>query len=113
MCHSEPYAMRHPERSEGSRFWLRVNSVKNLTKSMRYKTEILRLEPQNDITTQPLDRGIQRKDFHLDIKPWITHQVRNDKMLTFSRLCSRLSGGTYGNTYQNKNRDIRTFSRAE
>ncbi len=40
--------MRHPERSEGSRFWLRVNSVKNLTKSMRYKTEILRLGPQND-----------------------------------------------------------------
>ena len=40
--------MRHPERSEGSRFWLRVNSVKTLTKSMRYKTEILRLRPQND-----------------------------------------------------------------
>ena len=27
---------------------LRVTSVKNLTKSMRYKTEILRLGPQND-----------------------------------------------------------------
>ena len=28
---------------------------------MSYKTEILRLEPQNDIATQPLDRGIQKK----------------------------------------------------
>jgi hypothetical protein len=32
--------------------------VKNLIRSMCYKTEILRLGPQNDIATQPLDRGI-------------------------------------------------------
>jgi hypothetical protein len=38
-----------------------LNEVKNLIKSSSYKTEILRLEPQNDIVTQPLDRGIQRK----------------------------------------------------
>jgi len=30
--------------------------VKNLIKSMNYKTEILRLEPQNDIATQPPSR---------------------------------------------------------
>jgi len=33
---------------------LRTGSVKNLIKSMCCKTEILRLGPQNDITTQPL-----------------------------------------------------------
>ena len=40
--------------------WLRVNSVKNLTESISPKTEILRLTPQNDITTKSLvggDRG--------------------------------------------------------
>jgi hypothetical protein len=35
--------------------WLRINSVKNLMESMYYKVEILRLEPQNDIATQPPD----------------------------------------------------------
>ena len=32
--------------------------MKNLTKSMRYKTEILRLKPQNDIAAQPPSRGM-------------------------------------------------------
>jgi hypothetical protein len=35
--------------------WLRVNSVKDLIGSIGWKTEILRLMPQNDITTQSLD----------------------------------------------------------
>jgi hypothetical protein len=34
-----------------------LNEVKNLVESMGWKTEILRLMPQNDITTQPLDGG--------------------------------------------------------
>jgi hypothetical protein len=33
-----------------------LDEVKNLMKSMCYKTEILRLEPQNDIVTQSLSR---------------------------------------------------------
>ncbi len=32
-------------------FLLRINSVKNLMISTHYKTEILRLKPQNDIVT--------------------------------------------------------------
>ncbi len=36
---------------------LRINSVKNLIRSMRCKTEILRLGPQNDIAIQPPSRG--------------------------------------------------------
>jgi hypothetical protein len=36
--------------------WLRINSVKNLIRSICYKTGILRPGPQNDIVTQPLDR---------------------------------------------------------
>jgi len=40
--------------------WLRVNSVKNLIESIGWKTEILRLMPQNDITTQsPMGRGAE------------------------------------------------------
>jgi hypothetical protein len=39
-------------------FLLRINSVKNLRISTHYKTEILRLEPQNDIVTQPPSRGM-------------------------------------------------------
>jgi hypothetical protein len=35
-----------------------LNEVKNLIRSMCYKTEILRLGPQNDIAKQSLDRGI-------------------------------------------------------
>ena len=31
-----------------------LNKVKNLMHSIRYTTQILRLTPQNDITTQPL-----------------------------------------------------------
>jgi hypothetical protein len=34
-----------------------LNEVKNLVESMGWKTEILRLMPQNDITTQPLEGG--------------------------------------------------------
>ena len=41
-----------------------LNKVKNLIESMPYKTEILRLKPQNDIATQSLDRMIQ--SFFLD-----------------------------------------------
>jgi hypothetical protein len=33
-------------------FWLRAGSVKNLKESISYKTEILWLTSQNDITTQ-------------------------------------------------------------
>jgi len=35
-----------------------LNEVKNLIRSMCYKTEILRLGPQNDIATQPPSRGM-------------------------------------------------------
>ena len=34
-----------------------LNEVKNLVESMGWKTEILRLMPQNDITTQSPPRG--------------------------------------------------------
>jgi hypothetical protein len=45
-------------KGKGLVVWLRVNSVKNLIESISYKTEILRLTPQNDITTQsPRERG--------------------------------------------------------
>ena len=49
--------------------WLRINSVKNLVRSLCYKTEILRLGPQNDIATQPLDRGIQIGELDYPVKP--------------------------------------------
>ena len=35
-----------------------LNEVKNLIESIPYKTEILRLKPQNDIATQPPSRGM-------------------------------------------------------
>jgi hypothetical protein len=41
---------------KGLAFWLRVNSVKNLIEPTSEKTEILRLTPQNDITTQSLSK---------------------------------------------------------
>jgi len=44
-------------KGKGLAFWLSVNSVKNLIESKSYKTEILRLTPQNDIATQAL-RGV-------------------------------------------------------
>ncbi len=47
VCHSGLFAC-YSERSEESFFWLRINSVKNLMISTHYKTEILRLETQND-----------------------------------------------------------------
>ena len=34
-----------------------LNEVKNHVESMGWKTEILRLTPQNDITTQSLSKG--------------------------------------------------------
>ncbi|MFH1026094.1 MAG: hypothetical protein V1764_05385 [Nitrospirota bacterium] len=43
---------------------LRVNSVKNLIKSISYKTEILRLEPQNDIATQSPSQGMKLLRFY-------------------------------------------------
>jgi hypothetical protein len=46
-----------------------LNEVKNLIESMPYKTEILRLKPQNDIATQPLDRAIQKKELDYPVKP--------------------------------------------
>ena len=46
-----------------------LNEVKNLIRSMCYKTEILRLGPQNDIATQPLDRAIQRKELDSPVEP--------------------------------------------
>ena len=42
--------------AKGLAFWLRVNSVKNLIEPTSEKTEILRLTPQNDITTQSLGK---------------------------------------------------------
>jgi hypothetical protein len=55
-----------------------LNEVKNLIRSMCYKTEIFRLGPQNDIATQPLDQGIHgvlnlnKKDTKIIYKghPW-------------------------------------------
>jgi hypothetical protein len=35
-----------------------LNEVKNLMESIGYKTEILRLMPQNDITTQSTQEGM-------------------------------------------------------
>jgi len=40
-------------RNEGNAIFVILNEVKNLRESISYKTEILRLRPQNDITTQP------------------------------------------------------------
>ena len=37
-----------------------LNEVKNLIRSMCYKTEILRLRPQNDIATPSLNQTIQK-----------------------------------------------------
>jgi hypothetical protein len=34
-----------------------LNEVKNLIESISWKTEILRLTPQNDIATQSLGKG--------------------------------------------------------
>jgi len=50
---------------------LRINSVKNLIESMPYKTEILRLKPQNDIVTQSLDLAIQKKELDLEPAPYL------------------------------------------
>ena len=50
---------------------------------MSYKTEILRLEPQNDIATQPLDRAIQRKALDSPVEP------ENDKQ---TKLCRHTNG---------------------
>jgi hypothetical protein len=44
--------------------WLRVNSVKNLKDSVHYKLEILRLTPQNDITTQSFIGAASFTRFH-------------------------------------------------
>src|SRR4030066_2207236 len=54
-----------------------LNEVKNLIESIPYKTEILRLKPQNDIATQPLDRAIQKKELDLEPAPyWIRGSSR-------------------------------------
>jgi len=42
-------------RNEGEAIFVILNEVKNLIESTSQKTEILRLTPQNDITTQSLD----------------------------------------------------------
>jgi hypothetical protein len=49
-----------------------LNEVKNLTRPMGCKTEILRLGPQNDIAEQPLDRTMTE---HIE-KTGFTDQVR-------------------------------------
>jgi hypothetical protein len=41
-----------------------LNEVKNLVESIGWKTEILRLTPQNDITTQS-QRGEDKEEFSL------------------------------------------------
>jgi len=63
-CHSEPFAMCHPERSEGSRFLaqgkLREESdtkchperSEGSHEFLRFAQDMLQLTPQNDITTQ-------------------------------------------------------------
>jgi hypothetical protein len=38
--------------NEGDAMFVILNEVKNLIESISYKTEILRLTPQNDIVTQ-------------------------------------------------------------
>ena len=55
-CHSERSPAPHGVQGEAKNldFWLRISSVKNLRESISYKTKILRLTPQNDITTQSL-----------------------------------------------------------
>jgi hypothetical protein len=44
-------------RNERNALFVILNEVKNLRESMGYKAEILRLSPQNDITTQSPKRG--------------------------------------------------------
>ena len=44
-------------RNEGNAIFVSLNEVKNLRESINYKTEILRLRPQNDITTQSPQEG--------------------------------------------------------
>jgi hypothetical protein len=57
VCHSEPFAFVTLRETKGLDLWLRVNSVKNLMISTESIIEILRLSPQNDITTQSLKVG--------------------------------------------------------
>jgi len=67
--------------------------VKNLIKSMCYKTEILRLGPQNDIATQSLDRSRMlsgQKDSGCPIKTF-GHDAQNvECSFTYSRLSKSL-----------------------
>ena len=58
---------------------------------MCYKTEILRLGPQNDIATQPLDRGMQK-----ELKHWIPVFAR---MTTFYRNRTLYTDTIYGNEH--------------
>ena len=51
-----------------------LNEVKNLVESMGWKTEILRLMPQNDITTQS-QRG-RRGGFELFVSLAVCHLNR-------------------------------------
>ncbi len=44
-----------------------LNKVKNLIESIGWKTEILRLTPQNDIATQSLSKGGARGDYSMVI----------------------------------------------
>ena len=44
-------------RNEGDAMFVILNEVKNLIESISYRAEILRLAPQNDITTQSI-RGL-------------------------------------------------------
>jgi hypothetical protein len=66
LCHNEEntmFVILNPSpfvilsETKGLDFRLRVNSVKNLIISTESIIEILRLSPQNDITTQSLRKG--------------------------------------------------------
>jgi hypothetical protein len=46
---SVPWRLCH---NEGNALFVILNEVKNLRESIGYKSEILRLSPQNDIATQ-------------------------------------------------------------
>ena len=48
-----PLSLQRLCRNGGNTMFVILNEVKNLIKSSSYKTEILRLTPQNDIVTQP------------------------------------------------------------
>jgi len=57
-----------------------LNEVKNLRESISYKTEILRLTPQNDIVTHPLGEGNEAMGiFMCNLRSFISKREKYDK----------------------------------